>query len=74
MNVTLGDCCTPRLDYLLKNGKTLKRQLLTTVSHACGAPLQDLNLPGKLAHVYVRDMSCGDPIEKLYYTVRLMLS
>ena len=20
MNVTLGDCCTPRLDYLLKNG------------------------------------------------------
>ena len=33
MNVTLGDCCTPRIDYLLKNKKTLKRQLLTTVSH-----------------------------------------
>ena len=33
MNVTLGDCCTPRLDYLLKNRKTLKRQLLATVSH-----------------------------------------
>ena len=39
-------------------------------SFTCGAPLQDLNLPGKLAHVYVRDMSCGDPIEKLYYTAK----
>ena len=26
---------------------------------------QDLDLPGKLGDVYVRDVTCGDPIEKL---------
>ena len=36
-------------------------------SFMCGSPLQDLDLPGKLAHVYSRDLSYGDPWE-LYDT------
>ena len=43
---------------------------IAAYSFTCGAPLQDLNLPGKLAHVYIRNTSCGVPIEKLYYTVK----
>ena len=33
--------------------------------------MQDLELSGKLANVYVRELSCEDPIEKLYYTGKL---
>ena len=34
----------------------------------CGSLLEDLNLPEALKEVYVRDVSCLDPIEKLYYS------
>ena len=40
------------------------------VSFTCGSPLQDLELPGRLAIVYVRDISCEQPIERLYYTAK----
>ena len=30
----------------------------------------DMELTGKLNKVYVRDVSCADPIEKLYYTAK----
>lgn len=43
-------------------------EALAEYSFTCDAPLQDLNLPRKLAHVYVRDLFYGDLIEKLYYT------
>lgn len=43
---------------------------LADYSFTCGSPLQDLDLPGKLAHVYVRDLSCGDLVEKLYYNAK----
>ena len=43
---------------------------LADYSLTCGSPLQDLDLPGKLAHVYIRDLSRGDPVEKLYYTAK----
>ena len=39
------------------------------MSHTRGAQLQDLDLSGKLAEVYARDMKCYEPIEKLYYSV-----
>ena len=39
-------------------------------SFTCGAPLQDLDLLGKPAHVFVRVLSSGDPVKKLYYTAK----
>ena len=36
----------------------------------CGAPLQELHLAGKLADVYVKDISCEDPTERLYYEAK----
>lgn len=36
----------------------------------CGSQLQDLQLAGPLAEVYVREMSCYEPIEKLYYSAK----
>ena len=35
-----------------------------------GAQLQDLDLPEQLLGVYTREMSCEEPIEKLYYSVK----
>ena len=32
--------------------------------------MQDLELSGKLANVYICELSCEDPIEKLYYTAK----
>lgn len=46
---------------------------LADVSFTRGAPLQDLQLPGRLANVYVRDISCEEPIERLYYTAKYPL-
>ena len=39
------------------------------ISFTC-APLQDLQLPGHHSEVYTRELSCGEPIEKLYYTAK----
>ena len=41
---------------------------LEDVSFSCGASLQYLQLPGRLDNVYARELSCGEPIEKLYYS------
>ena len=35
------------------------------ISFTCGAPLQNLKVPGRLSEVYTREISCGDPTEKL---------
>ena len=35
---------------------------LADYSFTCGSPLQDLDLTGKLAYVYVEDLSCGHPV------------
>lgn len=40
------------------------------ISFTCGALLHDLQLPGRLSKVYTRELSCGEPIEKLYYTAK----
>ena len=34
------------------------------ISFTCGAPLQDLQLPGRLSEVYTRELSCGEPLRK----------
>lgn len=36
----------------------------------CGVLLQDLTLTGHLAEVHVWEMSCSEPIEKLYYSAK----
>ena len=44
-------------------------QMLDDV-YTCGVQLQDLQLDDqRLREVYVRDISCYEPIEKLYYSV-----
>ena len=42
---------------------------LSDVTYTCGAQIQDLQLSGKLAEVYARDVRCYEPIKKLYYSV-----
>ena len=34
----------------------------------CGSALQELDLPAFLSEVYVRNLRCFDPVEKLYYS------
>ena len=34
----------------------------------CGSSLEELELPAPLNEVYVRNLNCADPIEKLYYS------
>ena len=46
------------------------QRILEDYSFTCGAPLQDLELAGRLANVYSRDLACYQPIEKLYYTAK----
>ena len=41
---------------------------LDDVSYTCGVLFSDLNLPGRLKAVFVKDHACVDPIEKLYYS------
>ena len=39
-------------------------------SFTCGAQLQDLKLEERLSDVCVREFTCHDPIEKLYYSAK----
>ena len=48
---------------LTKKERKSLQEALANVSFTCGVPLQELELPGKLANVYVRDISCEEPIE-----------
>ena len=47
--------------------KRLERELDGLI-FTCGSSLEDLNLQPPLNEVYVRDVNCSDPIEKLYYS------
>ena len=47
---------------------TQLESILEDVVYTCGASLEDLDLPGNLANVVVKDHKCGDAIEKLYYS------
>ena len=50
--------------------RTALQQVLDKWSFTCGAQLQDLNLAGRLADVYVREVSCNESIERLYYSAK----
>ena len=43
-------------------------KIIDDVSYTCGVSFSDLELPGRLKNVCVRDHKCRDPIEKLYYS------
>ena len=44
------------------------QSILDDVSYTCGTTFEDLDLPGRLTNVFVKDHSCGDSVEKLYYS------
>ena len=50
-----------------KLNEILERQL-DSLMYTCGASLQDLKLRPPLDEVYVRDVTCADHIEKLYFS------
>ena len=52
----------------------LRKQLSTLLedyTHTCGATLSDLELPDSLSSVCVRDVECYDPLEKLYFSMKV---
>jgi len=55
---------------LAKRDRHDLQSILEDVSFTCGAQLQDLNLPEQLRDVYMREMCCEEPIEKLYYSAK----
>ena len=50
--------------------RTAMQPVLDKWSFTCGAQLQDLNLAGCLTDIYVREMSCNESIEQLYYSAK----
>ena len=43
-------------------------KVLDDISYTCGVSFSDLDLPGRLKNVCVREHKCGDSIEKLYFS------
>ena len=43
-------------------------QCLDDISYTCGVAFSDLDFPGRLKNVCMKDHRCNDPIEKLYYS------
>ena len=74
MMLQCEECDVRRLLYSQKKltyrERTQLEEALSDFTFTCGAPLQDLDLPGKLADVYVQDIVCGEPVEKLYYSAK----
>ena len=58
---------------LTEKDRTDLEKALQYVSFTCGSPLQELELPGKLVNVYIWDMVCEEPIERLYCTAKYPL-
>ena len=44
------------------------RQALDNVTYTCGAQIGDLELGERFADVYARQISCNEPVERLYYS------
>ena len=71
----MNKCEMWRLVYsrrkLKQNEKKELEKALDGMSFSCGAQLQDSDIPEYLKDVvFVRKMSCEDPIEKLYYSAK----
>lgn len=59
---------------LTKKERASLQAAIEDISFTCGAQLQDLGLSGQLNDVYTRELSHEDPIEKLYYSAKKILS
>ena len=75
MMLLCEECEMWRLIYAKRKLKGTEREQLEVsldyMSFSCGAQLQDADIPVHLKDVvYVRQMSCEDPIEKLYYSAK----
>ena len=75
MMLLCDECEMWRLIYakrkLKKNEKEELERALADMSFSCGAQLQDADIPVHLKEtVYVRQMSCEEPIERLYYSAK----
>ena len=75
MMLMCDECEMWRLVYsrrkLKQNEKKELEKALDGMSFSCGAQLQDSDIPEYLKDVvFVRKMSCEDPIEKLYYSAK----
>ncbi|XP_065906831.1 uncharacterized protein [Dysidea avara] len=72
MMMLCEECDMWRLLYcktkLKKTQRTSLESLLDNYSYTCGSSLQDMELPEPFSEVYVRNINCYDPIEKLYYS------
>ena len=44
------------------------QSILEDVLYTCGTTFDDLEIPGRLTNVFVKDHSCEDNIVKLYYS------
>ena len=62
------------MKYQPKKVSAADRKELSTIldnyTYTCGASLNDLELPVTLEHVCIRDIQCGEPVEKLYYSMK----
>ena len=71
MMMLCEECDMWRLLYcktkLKKTQRTSLESLLDNYSYTCGSSLQDMELPEPFSEVYVCNINCYDPIEKLYY-------
>ncbi len=72
MNVPCGGLLFYSKRKLKPEEKTQLQQVLDDMLFSCGAQLQELDdIPATLKDiVFVREMSCGQPIEKLYHAAR----
>ena len=69
------ECGMWRLVYAMKKLKAIEiRKLcmaLDDLSFSCGASLQEAEIPSQLKNlVYVKNMHCNEPTEKLYYSAK----
>lgn len=75
MMLQCDECSMWRLIYSKKKLKPAEKveleRSLDSLSFSCGASLQDADIPLQMKEqVYVRTLSCGEPIEKLYYAAK----
>ena len=74
MMLQCEECSMWRLLYsrckLTRQEKVDLNDAVEDLAFTCGAPIQDLHLPGRLNDVYTRQIHCEEPIEKLYYTAK----
>ena len=53
--------------------RTRLQRILEDLVYTCGAKLSQLQLLEEFKYVEIRDHSCHDPIEKLYYSAKFDL-